>query len=63
MLHSSAVPVFPSPSRPVWPSERPLISDEEWQALLCHADAAVQPDENVHAGDKLQAAHGKGSLS
>lgn len=62
MLHSSAVPVFPSPSRPVWPSDRPLISDEEWQALLCLADA-VQPLENVHAGDAPQAAHGKGSLS
>ena len=62
MLHSSAVPVFPVPARPLWPSDRPLISHEEWQALLCQADA-LPWDKNADAGDMPDVASVQGSLS
>ena len=62
MLHSSAVPVFSAPVRPVWPSDRPLISDEEWQALLCHADA-LPTAERVDAIGMPDNAPAQGSLS
>lgn len=47
---------------PAWPSERALISDEEWQALLCHADE-LQQLESVHLDDKWDVAFDQGSLS
>jgi hypothetical protein len=62
MLDSSVNPVFSSPARPVWPPELPLISDEEWQALLCPADAMPLACA-VHAGEKPDSASEEGSLS
>ncbi len=62
MLHSSDVPVFPAPARPVWPSDRPLISQEEWQALLCQADALPWV-EGADASDMPSAESVQRSLS
>ncbi len=45
-----------------WPSERVVISDEEWQALLCHADE-LQQVESIHLDDQWDVAFDQGSLS
>jgi len=47
---------------PAWPSERVLISDQEWQALLCHADE-LQQLESSHLDDQWDVAFDQGSLS
>jgi len=63
-----SIPVVPpsvaEPARrlPAWPSERALISDEEWQALLYHADE-LQQLESIHLDDKWDVAIDQGSLS
>ncbi|WP_374356032.1 hypothetical protein [Limnohabitans sp.] len=38
MIRSSAVFMPSIPVRPVWPADRALLSDEEWQALLWPLD-------------------------
>jgi hypothetical protein len=63
MIRSSAVSMPSSPVQPVWPADRALLSDEEWQALLWPLDERppqlAESDMGVHA----RRVSGEGSAS
>ena len=64
MLQPVAEPVAPEPRRPLpaLRADQALLSDEEWQALLCPSDAMPLACA-VHAGEKPDSASEEGSLS